>query len=69
MLTNISYKSNIIPRLILKIHSQIKDWMYDSAVSLRDIDRLRQTYNWFLNNLPILSIKNIVSVLKHYNNP
>lgn len=68
MLINITYRSEIIPKLILKIHSQIKKWMYDSAVSLRDIDRLRQVYNWFLEYLPHLNIKNVVSILKHYNN-
>lgn len=68
MLTNITYKVNIIPKLILKIHSQIKEWLYDSAVSLRDIDRLRQIYNWFLEYLPHLNVKNVKSILKHYNN-
>jgi len=38
--------------LIQLIHEQIGNWLYDSAVSLRDIDRLRQQYAWFHANLP-----------------
>ena len=67
MLSEIRYKSGDLAVLILKIHNKIKGWLHDSAVSLRDIDRLRQTYRWFLNSLPRLKLSN-VSVLGSYNN-
>lgn len=42
--------------------------MFDSAVSLRDIERFRQIYGWFVKNLAQLKSKAIPVVLGAYNN-
>lgn len=46
----------------------IKEWLHDSAVSLRDIERLRQLYQWFAKNLPRIKIKDLPAILGAYNN-
>lgn len=59
MLQDISYKTASLANLICSIHIKIQEWLHESAVSLRDIERLRQTYKWFLKNLAVLKIKDI----------
>lgn len=68
MLCEITYRTDLLSSLILDIHKQIKDWLYASSVSLRDIERLRQLYRWFNEHLPVLVIKNIPDKLGLYNN-
>jgi len=68
MLADIKYKNTELSVLIQMIHEQIGKWLYDSAVSLRDIDRLRQQYAWFLGNLPNNSKLKVYQSLGLYNN-
>jgi hypothetical protein len=68
MLSDIKYKTKELAKLILSIHTIIKKWLHDSAVSLRDIERLRQLYNWFIKNLKLLKSTSVSSLLGAYNN-
>jgi hypothetical protein len=52
MISDIDYLNKEVVILVLEIHSLIGRWLFDSAVSLRDIERLRQLYLWFKRNLP-----------------
>ena len=52
MLSRVDYKQDVAPALILAIHEKICEWLHDSAVSLRDIERFRQLYLWFVQKLP-----------------
>lgn len=61
MLNEISYKKDRMAKLVLSIHNKIKDWVHASAVSLRDIERLRQIYRWFIANLKQIKIKKMRS--------
>jgi hypothetical protein len=67
MLNELSYKKERMAGLILAIHDKIKSWSHESAVSLRDIERLRQIYKWFIANLQPIRTKNISAILKSYN--
>jgi hypothetical protein len=68
MLVDVRYQSDKITRIILKIHEIIAKNAYESAVSLRDIDRFRQLYRWFNEYLPRhLKIK-VPEILGAYNN-
>ena len=68
MLNSIEYKKGELTKLILSIHGKIKEWLHDSAVSLRDIERLRQMYVWFKENLAKLKTIDLPKELGPYNN-
>lgn len=68
MICDMRYKNNEVVKVVLKIHEMIKEWLHDSAVSLRDIERLRQLYQWFAKNLPRIKIKDLPAILGAYNN-
>lgn len=68
MVSDMSYKTNEVVKLVLEIHKKIKGWLHESAVSLRDIERLRQLFRWFAKNLQTIKVKDISSILGSYNN-
>ena len=69
MLAEVKYQNSQLSRLVLLIHRQIGSWLFESAVSLRDIERLRQLYKWFAKYLSELKIKQnqINPILGQYN--
>lgn len=69
MLSSVRYKSDaLVASTILGIHRIITKATFESAVSLRDIDRFRQLYGWFANNLPKRMNTKIPEILGNYNN-
>ncbi len=67
MLVGVQYQSDKMTRIILRIHDIIAKNSYESAVSLRDIDRFRQLYSWFNDNLPRQLKIRIPELLGSYN--
>jgi hypothetical protein len=67
MLEKIDYKGEVAAAMILQVHQQIGEWLYESAVSLRDIDRFRQLYAWFKKYLPRNLLVRIDERLGNYN--
>lgn len=67
MLVEVKYKNTLVLKVILKIHDYICNKLFESAVSLRDIDRFRQLYVWFSNNLPKLFCIEVDKYLGKYN--
>lgn len=57
MLTEVKYKNEQVAKVILEIHERIEFYTFKSSVSLRDIDRFRQLYRWFVKKLPRNLIK------------
>lgn len=69
MLLSVRYKNDaLVAATILGIHRIITEKTFESAVSLRDIDRFRQLYGWFSKNLPKRMNTKVPEILGNYNN-
>ena len=68
MLVDVRFQNDRITRIILKIHEIIAKNAYENAASLRDIDRFRQLYKWFNDNLPRHLNIIVPEILGAYNN-